>query len=109
MLRPGHAVYAAAYTGFQGAELAVVHIHTAPPDHTVYAQLIALINMIIHHGGQKIIGCADGMKIPGEMEIDILHGSDLGIAAAGGAALHAEHRPQGRLPQGQHRLLSQPV
>ena len=40
---------------FPGAELAAVHIHTAPPDHTVYAQLIALINMIIHHGGQRLL------------------------------------------------------
>ena len=45
------------------------------------------------------------MKIAGEMQIDILHGDHLGIAAAGGAALDAEHRPQRRLPQGHDGIL----
>ena len=34
------------------------------------------------------------------MEVDVLHGQHLGVAAAGRAALDPEHRAQGGLPQG---------
>ena len=109
MLGAGNAVDAAPYTSQQSPELPVIYIHAAPPDHPVYPQFIALINMVIHHGSQEIIGRADGVEIPGEMKVDVLHGDDLGISAPGGAPLQAEHRPEGRLPQGQHRLLPHPV
>jgi len=49
---------------------------------------------------------SDGVKVAGEVEIDILHRHDLGIAAAGGAALDAERRAERRLAQAQHRLLA---
>ena len=40
------------------------------------------------------------MKIAGKMKVDILHRHHLRIAAAGRAALNAEDRSQGGLPQG---------
>ena len=46
------------------------------------------------------------MEIAGEMQIDVLHRHHLRIAAAGGAALHAERGPERRLAQAQHRLLA---
>ena len=70
------------------------------------------MNMIVHHGCQQIVGRADGVEISGEMQVDVLHGHHLGIAAAGGAALDAEHRPQGGLPERYHHIFSnlfQPV
>ena len=42
---------------------------------------------------------ADRVNVPGEMEVDVPHRVDLGATAPGGAALEAEHRPHGRLPQ----------
>ncbi|MPN00432.1 hypothetical protein SDC9_147627 [bioreactor metagenome] len=65
------------------------------------------MNVIVQHGGQQIVCRAHGMEIPGEVKVNFLHGHHLGIAAAGGSALHAEHRPQGRLPQGQHGFFAQ--
>ena len=40
------------------------------------------------------------------MQIDVLHRNDLRIAAAGGAALHAEHRSQARFAQADDGLLA---
>ena len=58
---------------------------------------------------QQVVGRGDGVHIPGKVEVDILHGQHLGIAAPGGAALDAEHRPQGGLPQGDDGVLAQSV
>ena len=45
------------------------------------------------------------MHVPGEVKVDVLHGQHLGVAAAGRAALYAEHRAQRGLPQGDDSLL----
>ena len=45
---------------------------------------------VVHHRRQQVVSRFDGMEIAGEMQIDVLHGHDLGITAAGGAAFHAE-------------------
>ena len=42
----------------------------------------------------------DRVKIAREVKVDILHRRDLGMAAAGRSALHAETRPEARLAQG---------
>ena len=58
---------------------------------------------------EQVVGGGDRMHIASKMKIDVLHRDHLRIAAAGRAALDAEHRPEGRLPQGQHRLFAQPM
>ena len=40
------------------------------------------------------------------MQVDVLHGNDLRISAAGSAALHAEHRAQRGLAQSQHGIFA---
>ena len=109
MLRPGHTVCASAHAGENGAKLAVVHVHAPPPNHSVDSQLIALVNVVIHHSGQEIVRRADGVEVSGKVEVYLLHGHDLRHSAAGCPALEPKHRPQRRLPQGQHRLGPQPV
>ena len=49
------------------------------------------------------------MEVAGEVEVDLLHRHDLGIAAAGRAALHAEARAERGLAQADHRLLADAV
>jgi hypothetical protein len=49
------------------------------------------------------------VEVAGEVEVDVLHRHDLGITTAGGAALHAERRPERGLAQAQHRLLADVV
>ena len=62
--------------------------------------------MVVQHGGDQVVRCADGVEVTCEVKVDILHGDHLGIAAAGSAALDAEHRSEGRLAQGEDRVLS---
>ena len=83
------------------AELAVVHVYAALPGDAprIDVQRVALINMVVHHGGQQIVGRADGVKIACEVQVDVLHGHHLCIPAACGAALYAEHGAEAGLPQ----------
>ena len=50
------------------------------------------LNVVVKHGRKQIVGRADRMKIARKMQIDVLHGNDLGVSAAGCTALDAEHR-----------------
>ncbi len=56
------AIDAAAEAVDDEAELAVVHIDAAAPGDAarVDVQAIALINMVIQHGSQQVVGSADG-------------------------------------------------
>ena len=45
------------------------------------------------------MGCADGVEVAGEMQVDVFHRDYLGIAAAGCAALDTEAGPERGLPQ----------
>ena len=70
---------------------------------------VALIDAVVHHGGQQVVGCADGMQVAGEVQVDVLHGHHLGVAAAGRAALYAEHGAQAGLTQAEHGLFAQGI
>ena len=62
---------------------------------------------VVDHGGQQVVGRRHGVDVAGEMEVDVLAGNDLGLAAARGAALHPEDRAEGGLAQGDHGLFPQ--
>ena len=49
------------------------------------------------------------MQVTGKVEVDILHGHHLGIAAAGRAALDTEHGAKAGLTQAEHGLFAQSV
>ena len=95
------AVHLAAKAVHQKAQLAVVHIYTALPGDAarVNAKGVAVMDMVIHHGGQQVVGRADGVQIAREVQVDVLHGHHLGIAAARGAALDAKHGAKAWLAQ----------
>ena len=44
------------------------------------------------------------MEVTSEMQVDFIHGENLGITAAGCSALHSEARSQGRLTQCSYSL-----
>ena len=67
-------------------------------------ELVAVHEVAVDHGGEQVVGRADGVDVAGEVEVEVLHGDELRIAAAGGAALDAEDRAERRLAQGQHRV-----
>ena len=90
------------------AELTIVHVDSTLPGDLlrINPEGIALLNMVIKHSGQKIVGCADGMEIAGEVEIDVFHGNDLSISAAGSTALDTKDRPEGGLAKCNHGVFT---
>ena len=56
--------------------------------------------MVVENGRAEVMSGGDGMDVAGEVEVDVLHGYDLGVAASGGASLDAEAGAQRRLAQG---------
>ena len=107
----GGTVHLAAQTIHDEAELAVVHIHAALPGDAagIDVQGVALLDAVVDHGSQQVVCGADGMQVTGKVEIDILHGHHLGIAAAGRAALDTEHGAKAGLTQAEHGLFAQSV
>ena len=103
-----HAVRDAAKAVDDAPELAVVHVDAALPHDAarVDPQGVALLDVVVEHRGAEVVGRADGMEVAREVEVDVLHGDDLGVSAAGGTALDAKHRSQGRLAQAEHGVLA---
>ena len=100
-----------AQTGHHVAQGTVVDVHAPLPRHAprVDAQGVALVDVVINDGGQGV-GCrGNGMKIAGEVKIDVFHGDDLCIAAASRAALNTHHWTLGGLAQCNDGLLAQLV
>src|SRR5262245_6663726 len=62
--------------------------------------------MIVDHCREQIVRAADGVKIAGEVQVDVLHGNDLRVAAAGRAALHPKAGAERGLAQAQHGFLA---
>ena len=87
--------------------MSITRFQTMPPG--IDAQLVAVVDVVVEQRRQQVVGQLDGVEVAGEVEVDVLHGHDLGIAAAGGAALHAEAGPQRRLAQADRGLLADAV
>ena len=64
-------------------------------------QRVALVDMVVEHRRQQRVGAGDRVEVSGEMEVDVLHGHDLRVPAAGRPALDAEHGPETRLADAQ--------
>jgi hypothetical protein len=90
------------------AQRPVVHVERAPPADAelVDLVLVAVQDRRVEHRGEQVVGGADRVDVAGEVEVEVLHRHDLRHAAAGGAALDAEHRAERRLAQASHRALA---
>ena len=88
------------------AQLTVVHVDNALPGDAlnIDTELVALLNMVVEHGSQQVVGGTDSMEVAGKVQVDVLHGDDLGPTATGGTALHAKHGAERRLAQGHGAL-----
>ena len=62
--------------------------------------------MRLEHRREEVVRRADRVDVAGEVEVEVLHRHDLGVAAAGGAALDPEHRAERGLTQAEHRPLA---
>ena len=73
------------------------------------AELVAVVQVVVEHGGQEVVGQLDGVDVAGEVEVDVLHRDHLGVAAAGRPALHAEARSHRRLAEADGCPVADPV
>src|SRR5690606_57194 len=81
--------------------------HAGPGDVVgVDVEFVTLEQMIVENGRTEVVGRRDRVDVAGEMEVDVLHGDDLSVAASGGATLDTETRPQRRLAQRTDGLLA---
>jgi hypothetical protein len=55
----------------------------------------------------EVVGGGDGVDVTGEVEVELLHGNDLGVAAARSATLDTEGGALAGLPQAGEALLVQ--
>ena len=91
-----------------GTKGAIVGIQHPLPEHEIRIQRrVFEVKPIVEHGGDQIVRGGDGMKIPVEMEIDLLHRDHRSLPATGGTTLSAENGPHRGLPQSQRGTLSQ--
>ena len=67
------------------------------------------MDAVVDHGSQQVVGGANGVQVTGKVQVDILHGHHLCVAAAGSAALYAEHGAKAGLTQAEHGLFAQRV
>jgi hypothetical protein len=52
------------------------------------------LEVVVDERGEQVVGLLDGAEVAGEVQVDVLHGHHLRVAATGRAALHAEHRTE---------------
>ena len=105
------AVVIAAETRGHRAQRPVVHIHDATPGHTpgIDVQFVFPVHMVVDQSCEQVVRCADRVEVTGKMQVDVRHGDDLRVTAAGCPALHAETGTEARLTQADERLLADPV
>ena len=104
----GHAVGHAAQAHDDLAQRPVVEVdHALPGDGArVDVQGVALVQVVVDHRGEQVVGRGDRGEVSGEGEVDVDHRHDLAVPATGRAALDAEHRAHRRLAQGHDALLA---
>ena len=105
------AVRSAAEAQHDVAERPVVHVERALPEDLlrVDAKVVAVMEAAVQHCRQQVVRGCDGMEVAREVEVDPVHGHDLGAAAPGAPALEPEHGADGRLAERHHRARSRPT
>jgi hypothetical protein len=89
-------------------QLAIVDIERPRPRDRrgVDVERVAVVERCIERGRQEVVRRGHGMEVAVEVQVDVLHRDDLGVAAAVPPALDAEHRTHRRLPQAEHDALA---
>ena len=108
MILTRNAVHLAAQAYDNVSERAVVHIKAAfeKDPARVYAERVALLDMVIEHSAAEIVRRGNRVHIACEVKVDVLHRENLSVAAAGCAALDAEYGSERRLSEGNYGLFA---
>src|SRR5690606_32636725 len=88
-VEPGLAREAVGDTPERGDDLAqraVVHVEHAAPGHPARVDLerVAPVDVVVDHRAEQVVRAGDRVEVAGEVEVDVLHRHDLGIATARG-------------------------
>lgn len=60
-------------------------------------ELVALVQMVVDHGGKQVVGRSNGMEVTSQVQIELLHRQHLGVSSASGTALDSESWAHRRL------------
>src|SRR5699024_3454664 len=62
---PRHTLHPATQAVHNVAQLAVVHVHAAAPSDLLHvnAQSVSLLDVVVQHGGQQVVGGTDGVEV----------------------------------------------
>ena len=101
-----HAFAGAAEADHDLAQSAVVQVDDAAPEDParVDAERVALLQVVVDQRGEQVVRRGDGVKVAGEVQVDVAGRHDDRLAAAGRAALQTEGRPERRFAQRQATL-----
>src|SRR5919112_679720 len=71
----------------------IVYVHHPSPGNALQLEVegVALVEVVVDHGGELVVGLGDRVDVAGEVQIERLHRHDLAVAAPRGAALDAEN------------------
>src|SRR5919107_878533 len=71
----------------------IVYVHHPSPGNALQLEVegVALVEVVVDHGGELVVGLGDRVDVAGEVQIECLHRHDLAVAAPRGAALDAEN------------------
>ncbi len=106
-----HAVGGGADAGDDGAQVTVVDIHHAAPQHLFQTEAVGsmLIDIVIKQRSNHVVGRGDGVEVTREMEVDLVHRQHLRVATAASATLLTEAGSERRLTQGHDSALADAV
>jgi hypothetical protein len=76
------------------AQRAIVHVDDPLPGDASYveAELVAVVDVVVDQRREQVVSQSDRAEIAREVKVDVFHRDDLGVTAAGCAALHAAYR-----------------
>ncbi len=63
------------------------------------AHALPVVEVVVHHGRQEVVGRGDGVEVAGQMEVQGLERDHLAVATSGGSPLDPEGRAHRRLPE----------
>jgi hypothetical protein len=84
--------------------------HPRPQDREgIDAERVAVGDRVVQEGRGQVVRGPDGVVVAGQVEVEVLHRDHLAPAAAGRAALDAEHGSQGWLADADRGPVADPV
>ena len=106
-----YAVGLGAKTRNDVTQVAVVHVQHTLPQHLAHGKALGLmlVDVVVQQGGNHVVCRGDGVEVASKVQVNLVHGQNLSIAATGSTALHAKAGTQRGFAQSHHGLLANAV